>query len=179
LTELPETAKLQSLEVASGASIHLTAPKSGPEIPYGRLCDNYVYDPGVGQIIMKIYLLLFIMFASSVQAKPEELKVLKKACADALSTVDINVSSWNMFQYYERELLALEQSMIKKLSIEAQKDFVASMKSWRDYRQKYSKVESSFWAGGSGQRGIQTGTLIEVTKSKCNTLRSLVSSYPK
>ncbi len=53
LTELPETAKLQSLEVASGASIHLTGPNFGPEIQYGRLCDNYVYNPRVRKSMMK------------------------------------------------------------------------------------------------------------------------------
>jgi len=35
------------MEVVSGASIHLTGPIFGPEIQYGRLCVNYVYNPRV------------------------------------------------------------------------------------------------------------------------------------
>jgi len=35
------------MEVASGASIHLTGPNFGPIYQYGRLCDNYVYNPRV------------------------------------------------------------------------------------------------------------------------------------
>jgi hypothetical protein len=43
-----ETTILHILEVGNGASIHLTGPNFGPEIQYGRLCDNYVYNPRVG-----------------------------------------------------------------------------------------------------------------------------------
>jgi len=44
LTEPPETANLQSMEVVSGPSIHLPGPNFAPKIQYGRLCDNYVYN---------------------------------------------------------------------------------------------------------------------------------------
>jgi len=129
-----------------------------------------------------IKLLLSLLFLAAITAPAQsadrvELKKLQAALDAASTQTDMNLASGAMADYWEKELLAVEKKIGKKLDAQAMALFQKTKQAWSKYRSSQVAFEGEFYRGGSIQPLISNTVFSSLTERRVKDLEQLYKEH--